>query len=195
MRSNFISIFVNSAGMILLAAASVLFFSNWANAWLVSPQDPLFLISMRVMFWILGGMALGIALACLFQKPGAMQMILILWFAMSLIAYRLCLSGVHAFGGFIGFFNHAADTFGVSVNSANIVLYMMIGYLLLGSGLSLAAMKISVTTSRPAGRPANKLLKTACFFCKKEIEFPPHVLGGKMACPYCKMDITLKEPA
>lgn len=42
-------------------------------------------------------------------------------------------------------------------------------------------------------KPEN--LKISCFFCKEHIEFPGHAIGEKLKCPHCKMDITLKEPA
>ena len=142
MQSKFIHAFINSAGALLLAAASALFISNWANADLVEPRDPIFIISMRHLFWVLGGITLAIALACLFGKPGSLQLMLILWFSANMLLYRLGLVFMHIYGGFRGFLNSPAVSFEISASLANAVLYASIFYLLIGRGLSLALLKI-----------------------------------------------------
>ena len=38
-------------------------------------------------------------------------------------------------------------------------------------------------------------IRMSCVFCQGRVEFPPHEIGIKMACPHTDMDITLKESA
>jgi len=128
--------------VLLLAAASALFISNWANTDLVEPRDPIFMISMRHLFWVLGGIGLAIALTCLFWKPGSLQLMLILCFSANLLLSRLGLILLLVHGGFRGFLNSPAVSFEISASFANVVLYALIFYLLIGSGFSLALLKI-----------------------------------------------------
>ena len=142
MQSKFIHAFINSAGVLLLTAACTLFIGNWANPDLVEPRDPIFLISMRQLFWVLCGIGLAIALACLLWKGSSLQLMLIVWFSVNLLLYRLGLILMHVRGGFRGFLNSPAVSFEISTSLANAVLYALIFFLLIGSGLSLALLKI-----------------------------------------------------
>jgi hypothetical protein len=142
MQSKFIHTFINSAGVLLLAAASALFIGNWANTDLVEPRDPIFMISMDHLFWVLAGIALAIALACLLVKGSSLQLMLILWFSADMMLYCLGLVFMHIHGGFRGFLSSVAAPFWISAGFANVVLYASIFYLLIGSGLSLALLKI-----------------------------------------------------
>jgi len=103
----------------------------------------------RHLFWVLGGIELAIALACLFGKPGSLQLMLILWFSANILLYRLGLILMHIHGGFRGFLNSPAVSFEISASFANAVLYASIFYLLIGSGFSLALLKIREKISCP----------------------------------------------
>src|ERR1035437_9926545 len=65
MQMKAIRFFTDSAGVLLLGMAMAMFIANWASAGLVPPRDPVFMVSMRTIFWIVGALELGVALICL----------------------------------------------------------------------------------------------------------------------------------
>jgi hypothetical protein len=67
---------------------------------------------------------------------------LILCFSANLLLSRLGLILLLVHGGFRGFLNSPAVSFEISASFANVVLYALIFYLLIGSGFSLALLKI-----------------------------------------------------
>ncbi|HEY5298230.1 MAG TPA: hypothetical protein VIK59_09910 [Verrucomicrobiae bacterium] len=222
MPTTLIRIFIYSAGALLLAAASAVFMTNWANAGFGTAHDPIFGITIRNVFWIVGGIELAVALVCLFGRPTSLQLTLVLWLSINLVVYRLGLAG--SFRGSIG---NLSDVLGISPAMADGLLKIVVLYLLTGSFLSLlwlwmrkkfgAANGYLKTSCVSCGGHINfstqnlgqkiacphcqketilrkpDLLKMSCFFCQEHIEFPTHALGEKIKCPHCNNDITLKE--
>jgi hypothetical protein len=226
MRTKLFYIFTNSAGALLLALASALFLINGTSpADYVPPHDPIFLISIRDLFWILGGIAIVMALICFFSEQPARVISLLAWFAFSFWIYRIGLfaEGCRGITGFLGGFPHA---FGISSKAAAVLGDLLFASLLGGSCAALWLVRrlpqsveykkmscpscgthISFATENlgqkipcPHCHKTVTLrkpehLKMPCFFCKEHIEFPAHALGQKIKCPHCKNDITLREPA
>jgi len=132
MQSKSIRFFNYSAGGLLLAVAVALFFSSRVGADIILPRDPIFAISTRYLFWILGGMCLGVALFTLSGEPTFMRAMMIAWLATNLAVYRLgCLwYGGHRLGGYLGSFS---DAFGLSTATAGIMAEVLLSYLVFGS--------------------------------------------------------------
>ena len=225
MQSRLACHFIRSVTALLGALAGALFLSNIAEGSLLQPHDPLIGIRMSAFFWVLGMLALAVALACVYMRPSRLKLGLVLWFATTLVIYRLGLQwqGIQSLHGYIG---SLARTFGLPVGLAITLLNLLFSYLLVGSaGLLLwdclagpeeVELKANCVhcgghiafSSRNLGRKIScphcskettlhkpGLRKMSCYFCKGHIEFPAHAIGEKFHCPHCKMDITLKEPA
>jgi len=97
---------------------------------------------MRHLFWVLGGIGLAIALTCLFWKArfaatDAHFMLLSEFAVIPSRPYTFTCSWWIS-----GFLNSPAVSFEISASFANVVLYALIFYLLIGSGFSLALLKI-----------------------------------------------------
>jgi hypothetical protein len=192
-QSRLIPYFISSVIALLAAFAVAVFLCNLAHAALVAPREPLFALRMSTLFWILGTEATALAFACVYIRPPRLKLGLVLWFAATVVIYRLGLhwQGVHNLSGYTASLAH---TFGLSSGVAIIVLNLLFSYLLVGSvGLLLWRCLSSSTTPLPH-HSTTPFLKTSCYFCKGHIEFPAHAIGEKIHCPHCKMDITLKEP-
>lgn len=189
MQSKAILRFTNSAGVLLTAAGVAMFISNGANAGFVPPHDPLFEISMPVMFWIVGSIGLGVGMVCLFGKLASVKLSLVLWFALNFCAYWLGLvwiAGPHSFDGYWG---GLADSFGISPLTLNLILEMACLYLLAGSSALLAWSRLRQITEQKAG-----YLKIPCPSCGGKIKFPPADMGRQIPCPHCQVILTLRKP-
>jgi hypothetical protein len=177
--------FTNSAGALLLAGALAMFMANWARAGLIQPSDPIFMVSVRNLFWIIGSMALGVALICLFSKQIWLKVTLILWVVTNLGIYRLGLlqrENYHGLGVYLGSISH---TFAISTGVAGLILQMGLFYLLFGGSLTLLWL----------WREDSKgYLKSACAHCGGHITFLPNALGQQIPCPHCRATITLYMP-
>ncbi len=218
-----ISIFRNSAGALLLALASALFLINWTSpADSVQPHDPIFLVSLNDLFWIIGGLVAVMALVCFFSERPRLAMFVLAWLAVNFLVCRIGLywDGCPSLTGYLGGFSYA---FGISAKAANAMTDMVFAYLLIGSCLALwilrrlpppvefqkmscpacgahvkfAAENLGQQIPCPQCQTIITLrkpgnLKMSCFFCHEHIEFPVHALGQKIKCPHCQMDITLK---
>lgn len=185
MQMKTIRFFTNSAGVLLLALATAMLIANWASAGLVPPRDPVFMVSMRNTFWIIGAIELFVALVCLFGKHLGFKAILVLWLATNLFLYQIGFlwSGNHrSLGTYLG---SLADTFGIASNTAYLILKIVSLYLLIGSSIALLWVW---------REGAKGYLKTACVRCGEHIAFLPQSLGQTIPCPHCKETITLEVP-
>ncbi|HXI72036.1 MAG TPA: hypothetical protein VNN22_16900 [Verrucomicrobiae bacterium] len=193
MQLTLIRIFIYSSGALLLAAASAGFLTNWASAGFTTPNDPIFKISIRHLFWIVSGVELAVALVCLFGRQIPLQLMLILWLSMNLAIYRASLTFLGMRGGFGGYLANLSDVFGISPNTTDTMLTMMILYLLIGGSISLLFPWVW-TRMRKFSVKANGQIKNSCPSCGGRIEFPVYGVGRKIACPHCMSTITLQKP-
>src|SRR5579885_136466 len=80
--------FVVSAGGMLLVTGMAKLLSGFGNAEVLGTTDPVFKIDFRLLFWIVGGVEVVIAVVCAFSKKIKLPAILIAWLATSFIGYR-----------------------------------------------------------------------------------------------------------
>lgn len=187
-------LFIYSAGALLLAAALGMFISIWAGTGLIHPHDPLFGMTMPKFFCIVGGLELLIALICLFGKQSSLQVVLVLWLAMSFTVYETGLWAMGVSGGFRGYFGDVSAAFGISGSTADMMPKVLVVYLFTGSLLSLLWPWIRKESGEPQ-RNTDGYLKTSCPACDGHIAFPAHAIGEKIPCPHCAKMITLLNPA
>jgi ribosomal protein S27E len=183
--------FIDSAAALLAAVATAYFICNLANASLVQPRDPIFMISMRTLFWILGASELAVALICIFARRPRLKLVLVLWLATSLLLYRFGLqwAGVHNPRGYLGIL---ADTFSLSTGATDIILKALVLYLLIGSSALVVWSRLQQLF--PARAKEEGFLKISCPHCGGPVAFPAHSIGQKIACPHCQTTITLRKP-
>jgi hypothetical protein len=137
MQSKMISLFTYSAGALLLATAMGVFISIWAGTGLIHPHDPIFMISIPKLFWIVGVIELFIALICLFWKSVYLQVLLVLWLAINFMVYQMALRWMGVSGGFKGYLGDVSAAFDISFSTADLMMKTLVLYLLSGSILSL----------------------------------------------------------
>jgi DNA-directed RNA polymerase subunit RPC12/RpoP len=178
--------FTNSAGALLLAVALAMFIANWASVGLTQPHDPVFMISMRNLFWIVGAIALVVAMICLFGEKIWLKITLVLWLAANLSAYQIGILWKGSHAGFSVYLNSLAEAFGITSHAAYLILGLVFLYLLVGSSASLLWLWMDNTGG---------YLKNVCARCGKHIEFPAQGIGQEIACPHCGAMVTLQKPA
>jgi len=195
MQTKTIRFFTNSAGVLLLAVGLALFMANWASAGLTQPHDPVLRVSMRNLFWIVGAIALVVAMICLFGERVWLKITLILWLAVNLLAYQIgfFLKGGHA--GFSVYLSSLAEAFGISSIAAELILQIISTYLLLaGCGFLVFKWLNRPKTTRPNTTtrpyPATSLPMTVKFSCinpacQQHIVVDLSWCGRQTQCPAC----------
>jgi DNA-directed RNA polymerase subunit RPC12/RpoP len=189
MKSEPIKLFTSSAGALLLFLATTLFIGNATNASLISPRDPLLMISIRNTFWIIGVLELGVALVCFFGKRDGLKAALVLWLVLNLCVYQIGLAWSAGGRAPIGFLGNLANAFGMSLSATYLLLKTGFLYLLAGSAASLFWNWVLERR-----RWANPSLKMSCAQCGGHVEFFLRNLGQKVPCPHCQTAITLRKP-
>lgn len=193
MQTKLNSIFAVSAGVMLLALATAMFISNGVAAGFVQPHDPLLLVSMRNVFWLLGLIELAVALVCLFGHELWLKLGLIFWISMTLVIYQfglLWVSGPRSLGGYWG---DLAYAFGVSPNAVCWILRAIFLYLLAGNVVLAAGSRVEKVLAKWRNT-ANCYLKNSCGRCGGHIEFPVSGVGQRISCPHCAAALTLRRP-
>ena len=188
----FIQKFIQSAGVLLLAAALVSFLGNLAGLGHLHPHDPLLAVSMPVLFWIFGGVALAIAWLCLFGRKASIQLGAVLWFAANLCVYQFGVLWQNP-RSFSACLLDAAAAFGVSHDLVNFTLRSLTLYLLFGSIYCLFQLRFG--RSAHAQTAAAGFQKTSCPACGVRIMFNNCNLGQTIPCPHCQKTLTLCQPA
>jgi len=121
----------------LLAMATALFIINLSGPpHLVLPRDPISGLSLRYLFWIIGGPAALIAWFCLFSERPARTIPWVAWFATNFLIYRIALyfDGCHSLAGFLACATYA---FGLSPKAASLLLDLAFAYLIIGSCITI----------------------------------------------------------
>ena len=132
-ETRILRIFTHSAAALLLAMASALFLINLTGpVYLVQPHDPIFAISLRYLFWIIGGIAVLAAWLCLFSERPALPTAWVAWLATNFLIYRIALyvEGCHSLTGFLASVTYA---FGLPAKAASVLVDVAFAYLLIGS--------------------------------------------------------------
>ncbi len=127
-----IQLFLYLAGVLLLitAIAKLVSAGNTASIW--QTTDPVFSISFRAVFWIVGIIELITAAICFVGKRLALQAVLVVWLSTSFLAYRLGLWWLdwHLPCPCLG---SMAAALHIPPQIADIFLKIIFGYLLVGS--------------------------------------------------------------
>jgi hypothetical protein len=186
-----ISAYIYSAGSLLLALATALVLANLHKQPLdfVPAHELLFDLRLPVLFWIVAGILTIVALQCLFGRQTGLQLTLLLWMASNLVVYRLGLHYMGAKGGVRGYLGELADVFGCSTVTMTGLLTLAVGYLLLGSLLSMLMERAWEIDKR-----TNPSMKMICAQCGGHIQFSLRNLGQIIPCPHCEDNITLRHP-
>ena len=125
--------FIYSAGAIFLFVATAMFLANLTNPPDLAPaNDPIFHIPLPLIFWIVGGLGVAVALVCLFARNRRLQITLVFLFAMSFLACRLYVSVLDVSNGFKGYLGGLAAAFGIGAGTADALLIGIGFYLLTG---------------------------------------------------------------
>ncbi len=180
--------FTNSAAALLAAMATVFFVGNLATGTLVQPHDPVLMVSMRILFWILGMAGLAVSLFCIFANNPQWKIALVLWLSLDLVIYGFAFqwSGTHGLGTYLG---AVAEPFGLSTGTSGFILTAMFVYLLVGSSFLLGSSWWQKIREEAGG-----YLKIPCPSCGGKIKFPPADMGRQIPCPHCQVLLTLRKP-
>jgi hypothetical protein len=157
MNSKFLKSFNTSAGFIFLAMAIAHFIGNQGEA-TIQPPDPIFDVSSRYLFWILAGVEMLVAIVCLFTKLTSLKTLSIFWLTSNLLIYRLFLYyfGVHSVRAY---YSTMAYSFGVSVDTTNVLMALLTAYIWLGSGLSLFMLRKKSNRNETAAQAETSIVQ------------------------------------
>ena len=127
-----VEIFVFSAGILFLCTALAKLISATGTARVLQLHDPVFLVSFRTLFWLVGTIELVVAGVCLFGRNLFLQMISVAWLATSFLIYRLAVL-------WIGYekpcpcLGNLTSSLHLSSQTAESVLTKILAYLFIGS--------------------------------------------------------------
>jgi hypothetical protein len=127
-----ISVFVYSAGALLLITAVAKLISSVGNARILETPDPILAIPFREVFVAAGILEFFVALACFFSKRIVLQVGLVAWMATSFLIYRLGLLwiGYHRPCPCLG---NLTDKLHIPSQTADTAIKIILAYLLIGS--------------------------------------------------------------
>lgn len=191
-RSGFTEWFPYSASALLVAFTFLLAWYNVSNLDLVPPKDPLFGISVSLLFWIVGGISLAVAVVCLVVQSLFGRILLVAWLALMFEIYQ---------GGLLFVGSHAMracfDSFSV-IYGMPLLLTKMLSqgafiYLLAGSVALALWSRANASKLAPQTR-SGKTMKIACSACGGHVQFAATNLGQTIPCPHCQKSLVLKEP-
>lgn len=191
--SRLIQLLNYSAGATLLGFAVAAFMGNVTSGLWVSPMDPLFMISMRTVFWIFAAFALATASVSLFGKNAELRALLPLWLALSFWVYEFGLRWRQI--GLAGYLTNIADAFGVTPAAIDRLFDDGFLYVLVGSavGWCWAWLCRGRFVRLPERADGHEFIKMTCPSCETHISFGGQYLGRDTLCPRCKAVITLQR--
>ena len=179
-------LFLDSAGVLSLIVATALVIGNWTPTYIQQPHDPIFMISVHTLFWIVAGIAFVMALICLFGRHSGLQIGLIAWLTTIWETYWLALFW-NGGGNLNGYFANFPDAFGISARWAGIDAEVVLGYLFIGSYFCLIWLWRQEKLDK-----AVDARKMFCPACGGHIKFAAQEAGQQIACPHCETSIVLQ---
>lgn len=128
--------FIYSAAMLLLITAASKIISARGNAHILLNTDPIFLISFRHLFYVVGLLEILVAFVCLYAVKVWMRVALLAWLASGFAMYRIGLLwiGYHRPCPCLG---NLTDALHISPDAADTAMKIILAYLLIGSYASL----------------------------------------------------------
>lgn len=187
--------FLNSAGVLLLTFALALAWCNMANWSLVPPHDPLSGLSLRTVFWILGGLFLAVALVCLGVGAHFLRIFLVAWVAFGFEVYQIGLlfapsRAIHGYFGYLSaVFNLPLQM--VALLAQGAFLYLLAGGLFFVLQHRRGEQQVQALARQVA---SGEMLKCRCHACGGPILFSAANLGQQLPCPHCQANTTLRKP-
>jgi hypothetical protein len=132
MSAKLIKCYLYSAGIVLLISGLAKVISGSGNAKILGTPDPIFNVSFRYMFTIVGALEIGIGMGCILGKNLGWRATVLTWLSTSFFLYRIGLLWVgyrqpcHCLGDLSGALH-------ISPYAADNAMKLALGYLLLGS--------------------------------------------------------------
>jgi Methylamine utilisation protein MauE len=130
--SRLIQWFIYSAAVILLITAAAKLVSSFGAQPVLAAGAPVFPVSYRALFRIVGSLEVGVALVCLLNKRTRLQVELIGLLAACFAAYRFGLYFFH-YNMPCGCLGYVTDSLHISPYRADSIMLFVLGYLLIGS--------------------------------------------------------------
>jgi len=148
MNQKSISIFIKSAGVLLIVTAAAKLISSFGPARIEDHLDPFFVIRFRNFFRISGAIELVVAAICLFSANRKLQVGIIAVLSTNFLLYRI---GLH----WIGYNNlchclgNLTDALHISPHVADTAMKTVLAYLLIGSYYGLIYLSREVEQEKP----------------------------------------------
>jgi len=120
------------AGVLIGVAAVGKVASALGNAHVLQYLDPIFGITFRQVFLLVGTLELGIAAICFFGRRLAFQAVVVAWLATAFLTYRLGLLWV-GYKKPCSCLGNLTDALNISPQTADTVMKIILGYLLIFS--------------------------------------------------------------
>jgi hypothetical protein len=131
MRSTrMLAAFIRLAGLLLLLTALAKILSGFGHAKLLQLQDPLFALRWRYLFFLVGTVEAAVAVFCLLSNKQKATLGMIAWFSTACLLYRFGIRGLASNCPCLG---TLTDALHLAPDTADLLLKMSLGYLLLGS--------------------------------------------------------------
>lgn len=191
----FAEAFLNSAIVLLLAFALALGWFNLANMSLTPPHDPLSGLTLRLLFWLVGGLFLAVSLFCLGVRSCFFRVLLVAWLAVNFEVYQLGLFSIGS-RSLHTYFGYVSPMFGVPSRALELFVQGAFLCFLIGSLLLLFGFRRDKNQARAQADQlaSGAMFKNYCPSCGGHILFSAINLGQKIPCPHCQCAITLRKP-
>jgi len=183
------NLLIRCSGLILVAASLMLFLANFSSAELSTPKDPIFQISLRVLFWASGIVLLCVGVFCLFSDSLVVPAAWMAWISINFWIYKFGLkwNDTPRFDGVLG---TLPETFGLARSTVEWGVCVAFSFILLASIMILVANFLGRQKAKEINAAA--AIKIACNHCGGHIAFPNTRTGEQIPCPHCAKVIVLK---
>jgi len=171
------------AGGLLLTIGLAIYIGLFSSGELKAAQDPLLLVSIRLLHWFAGGLLILLALLCLFRNRLNVSAACTIWTG---AIYWIYVAGLHFSNipNSHSILGSLPETFDLSREIANTLTQCTFGGLLLGGILAFAWARNNQNTEKP-------YVRTACVHCGGRIAFQENWMLEKIPCPHCQKTTTL----
>lgn len=179
-------VYNHSAGVILMMFATAITLMIIAGTGYLQPYDPVFGISIRILFGALAIVSFFVACCCFFSQDCWLPFLLVMWLTVTFYVYLFGMhdAGCNTLAGFIG---DSTYCFGISPRTANILIICGAVYLTAGGCVT----NLITALSKPV---VETTLKISCAGCGGRIKFDDRDTGKTIACPHCESPLMLRKP-
>jgi len=132
MSARLARIFLFTAGIALLATGGAKIISVSGSARIMDVSDPIFGLSYKAVFWIVGGIESAIGCLCLVFESKALNATLVAWVSTNIIVYRMALLLID-YRKPCPCLGSLTETIHISPITADVILKLLSCYLVIGS--------------------------------------------------------------